>query len=73
MGGKHLGNDELGLPADGTWKVRFNSDWQGYSSDFGNAQSFDVGGRWNGRDGMPASGTLNNLGPYSVVILSKDN
>ncbi|MCP3098027.1 alpha amylase C-terminal domain-containing protein [Myxococcus sp. K15C18031901] len=72
FGGKQLSNYELGLPSDGTWKVRFNSDWQGYSGDFGNAQSFDVGGHWGGKDGLPASGALNNLGPYSVVILSKD-
>jgi 1,4-alpha-glucan branching enzyme len=72
FGGKQLTNYDLGLPSDGTWKVRFNSDWQGYAGDFGNAQSFDVGGHWGGRDGMPASGTLNNLGPYSVVILSRD-
>ncbi|AKF80266.1 glycosyl hydrolase [Myxococcus fulvus 124B02] len=72
FGGKHLSNYELGLPSDGTWKVRYNSDWKGYSDNFGDAQSFDVGGRWNGKDGLPASGSLNNLGPYSVVILSKD-
>nr|BDT32325.1 alpha-amylase family glycosyl hydrolase [Myxococcus sp. MH1] len=72
FGGKHLSDYELGLPSDGTWKVRYNSDWKGYSDNFGNAQSFDVGGRWTGKDGLPASGSLNNLGPYSVVILSKD-
>ncbi|WP_255509240.1 hypothetical protein [Myxococcus sp. CA005] len=37
--------------------------WQGCSGDFGNAQCFDVGGRWNAKDGMPASGALNTLGP----------
>jgi len=25
----------IGFPAAGTWKLRFNSDWQGYSKDFG--------------------------------------
>ncbi|QQR47663.1 hypothetical protein JKA73_17120 [Myxococcus xanthus] len=35
----------------------------GCSGDFGNAQRFAVGGRWSGKDGMPASGALNNLGP----------
>lgn len=62
---------EIGLPSDGTWKVRFNSDWQGYSQDFGNTPTFDVGGQWGGKDGQPAHGSL-ALGPYSVVVLSRD-
>lgn len=64
-------NYELGLPSDGTWKVRFNSDWQGYSPDFQDTDSFDVQGQWNGKDGLPASGKV-ALGPYSVIILSRD-
>jgi 1,4-alpha-glucan branching enzyme len=68
---KQFENYELGLPSDGTWKVRFNSDWNGYSPDFGNAQVFDVGGRWQGKDGMPASGSI-TVPPYSTLILSRD-
>lgn len=64
-------NYDIGLPSDGTWTVRFNSDWQGYSPDFGNTQTFDVGAQWGGKDGLPAHGSL-ALGPYSVVILSRD-
>ncbi len=26
----------LGLPGPGTWRVRFNSDWNGYDPGFGN-------------------------------------
>ena|GEM_PF-1957826 len=32
----------VGFPASGTWKLRFNSDWNGYSDDFSNHPSCDV-------------------------------
>ncbi len=35
----------IGFPAAGTWKLRFNSDWQGYSDDFQGHPSTDVGSR----------------------------
>ncbi|WNZ65439.1 hypothetical protein QEG98_18505 [Myxococcus sp. MxC21-1] len=35
----------------------------GCAGDFGHAERFDVGGGWNGKDGMPARGALNSLGP----------
>jgi 1,4-alpha-glucan branching enzyme len=69
--GKNFEHYDLGLPSDGTWKVRFNSDWSGYSSDFGNAKVFDVGARGQGKDGLPASGSI-TVPPYSTIILSKD-
>ncbi|MCP3139218.1 alpha-amylase family glycosyl hydrolase [Pyxidicoccus xibeiensis] len=62
---------ELGLPSDGLWRVRFNSDWQGYAPDFGNTPTHDVWSTWGGRDRMPARGGL-ALGSYSAVILSRD-
>jgi 1,4-alpha-glucan branching enzyme len=54
----------LNFPTDGTWKVRFNSSWKGYSSDFdemGVAESIAENGR----------GKL-DLAPYSAIILSQD-
>ena len=69
--GKYFQNYDIGLPSDGSWKVRFNSDGHGYSSDFGNAQVYPVEGRWQGKDGLAASGTV-TVPPYSVLILSKD-
>jgi 1,4-alpha-glucan branching enzyme len=54
----------IGVPREGVWRVRFNSDWQGYSADFGNTPSFDA----NAEAGSVAVA----LGPYSVVILSQD-
>lgn len=61
----------IGLPSAGLWKVRLNSDWDGYSDQFGNFQSYDVSAGDGGSDGLASSGVI-GLGPYSVVILSQD-
>ena len=60
----------IGLPAEGLWRVRFNSDWHGYSPLFGNHPSFDVQAEAQPQDGCPYSGTV-GLGPYAAVILSR--
>ncbi len=65
-------NYAIGFPRAGLWKVRFNSDWNGYDRSFGNHFSYDTvagQGEW---DGMPCSGNV-GIGPYSVIILSQDN
>ena len=59
-----LENYELKFPVAGTWKVRLNSDWQGYSSDFTNIHTDDV---IVGND----KGNV-TIAPYSVIILSQD-
>lgn len=61
----------IGFPADGVWRLRLNSDWQGYSEDFGNYSSTDVVAEAGGSDGLPSSGTI-SIGPYSVLIFSQD-
>lgn len=61
----------LGFPEAGRWRVRFNSDWDGYSSEFGNHASFDVETFAEPRDGMPFSAGV-SIGPYSALILSRD-
>ena len=60
----------IGFPRDGLWKVRFNSDWSGYSLDFGNQLSYDTTAGQPGRDGMPFSGNV-GIGRYTAVILSQ--
>lgn len=63
----------LGLPRPGFWRVRFNSDWNGYSPDFGNHPGFDTKAMtmpWGKTDGMVWAGKL-GIGPYSVLILSQ--
>jgi 1,4-alpha-glucan branching enzyme len=62
----------IGFPRGGEWRVRFNSDWQGYSADFGNFLSYDTTASGGGRDGMAYSGTI-GIGPYSAIILSQDD
>jgi 1,4-alpha-glucan branching enzyme len=57
-------NYELHFPQDGTWKVRLNSDYQGYSPDFTNAHTEDV--IVKDRKGTIA------ITPYSVIILSQN-
>jgi 1,4-alpha-glucan branching enzyme len=64
-------NYRVGLPRGGTWRVRFNSDWNGYSADYGNFPSNDVVADSWGYDGMAFSGNL-SVGPYSVVVFSQN-
>jgi 1,4-alpha-glucan branching enzyme len=59
----------IGLPNAGIWYLRFNSDWQGYCSDFSNIGS-NTTGWWGANQGMPANGNV-SLGPYSVCIYSQ--
>ena len=61
----------IGLPAEGRWRVRFNSDWEGYSDVFGDFAAYDVEASLEGQDGLPASGEV-GLGPYTALILSQD-
>ena len=61
----------LGFPRGGGWKVRFNSDWNGYSPDFGNHASYDTAAFDGPMDNMPCHGNV-GLGPYTVLILSQD-
>ena len=65
------GDYRIGLPAEGRWRVRFNSDWKGYSEAFSDAEAYDVEASGESQDGLPASGTV-GLGPYTVLILSQD-
>jgi 1,4-alpha-glucan branching enzyme len=61
----------IGLPRTGQWRVRFNSDWSGYSGDFSDWDSFDAEAQPGEFDGMPFHGAV-GLGPYSAVMLSQD-
>lgn len=61
---------QLGFPRDGVWKVRFNSDWNGYDAEFSNYLSRDMITDLGPKDDMPVSGNI-DIGPYSAVILSQ--
>ena len=59
----------IGFPRPGTWFLRFNSDWNGFSPDFSNVGYNTTAGP-GGNQGMPFDGNV-GLGPYSVCIYSQ--
>lgn len=61
----------VGFPAEGLWKLRLNSDWQGYSTAFTGTQEGDVVAEPHGYDNLPASAEV-TVGPYSVLVFSQD-
>jgi 1,4-alpha-glucan branching enzyme len=61
----------LGVPRAGLWRVRFNSDWDGYDPEFETVESLDTDSEAAPQDGMRQRIAV-GLGPYSVVILSQD-
>jgi 1,4-alpha-glucan branching enzyme len=62
----------IGLPRSGSWIVRFNSDWKGYSPDYQNLGIPDgrVIAEQQARDGLKYSGTV-VVPPYGILILSQ--
>ena len=72
FGNRSYDSYSLGFPRAGYWRVRFNSDWQGYSQDFGNQLGYDTLAASESRDGMPFQANV-GIGPYSVLILSQDS
>jgi 1,4-alpha-glucan branching enzyme len=63
-------NYNIGMPRGGTWYVRFNSDYKGYSSDFANTQSLNTNANGGGKDGLGYNASV-SIGAYSAVILSQ--
>jgi 1,4-alpha-glucan branching enzyme len=62
----------VGVPRAGRWRVRFNSDWDGYDPEFETIDSNDTDSTPEEHDGMGQRIGV-GLGPYSVVILSQDD
>ena len=60
----------VGFPTAGRWKLRFNSDWQGYSSLFEGHRSGDSEATPGSCDALPCSGSI-SIAPYSVLIYSQ--
>ncbi len=60
----------IGFPAAGTWKLRFNGDWQGYSDAFGGHPGADVVAEAGEYDGLPFHATL-SIGAYTALIFSQ--
>lgn len=64
-------NYRVGFPAEGLWKLRLNSDWQGYSGLFTGTEEGDVVAGAEHYDYLPASAEV-SIGPYSVLIFSQE-
>jgi 1,4-alpha-glucan branching enzyme len=61
----------IGVPRAGGWKVRFNSDWNGYDPAFSNYYSGDATARPGAMDGMAYVIDI-GVGPYTALVLSQD-
>lgn len=61
----------IGLPSGGHWRVRFNSDWEGYDEEFGNFESLDTEAEAGVYDDQPFHASF-GLAPYSVLVLSQE-
>ncbi len=59
----------IGLPRQGAWYLRFNSDWGAYSPDF-TSVGYDTTADGGANQNMPFSGNV-GLGPYSLIALSQ--
>ena len=66
-----FGNYTIGLPRSGGWRVRFNSDWNGYDPSFASVPGSDTSADGGPYDSLPFSGNL-GFGAYSALILSQD-
>ncbi len=58
----------LSLPGEGAWRLRLNTDWSGYSRDFGDHGAHDLEAAEDGGDGHGA--TL-SLGGYTALVYTR--
>ena len=65
FGNKQFDQYDLTFPRDGTWRVRFNSTWEGYSPDFKESPLADITPKGNRIGTVP-------MAPYAVYVLSQD-
>ncbi|MES2730579.1 MAG: alpha-amylase family glycosyl hydrolase [Bacteroidota bacterium] len=63
-------NYRIGFPASGMWRMRLNTDWEGYDQDFNNQPAFDTEAQDHPYDVFQHSGNI-SIGAYSVIILSQ--
>lgn len=66
-----LESQRIGLPAGGTWTLRFNSDAPMYSSLFGHVESYDLDAHPDGADGLDFHADV-TIAPYSVLVYSQE-
>lgn len=61
----------LGFPREGWWRVRLNSDWEGYSPAFDGHPADDVEARAPGLHGLSYQAEI-SVGAYTALVLSQD-
>jgi 1,4-alpha-glucan branching enzyme len=64
-------DERVGVPRAGRWRIRFNSDWDGYDPEFATVEAFDTDSQHIAWDGMADSIQM-SIGSYSVLVLSQD-
>jgi len=60
----------IGMPRPGRWRLRFNSDWNGYDESFTNWNTADVSAVPGPKDNLAYNANI-SIGPYSLVIFSQ--
>jgi 1,4-alpha-glucan branching enzyme len=60
----------IGMPRGGRWRVRFNSDWNGYDAGFNSWNSYDTNAVSGVKDGLAYNANV-GIGRYSMIILSQ--
>jgi 1,4-alpha-glucan branching enzyme len=63
-------NYNIGMPRPGRWRLRFNSDWNGYDESFTNWNTADVSAVPGPQDNLAYNANI-SIGPYSLVIFSQ--
>jgi len=61
---------DVGVPAGGAWRIRLDSDWRAYGSDFGGGQTGSVTALDQPYDGQPATLPV-KLGAYGAVVFTR--
>jgi 1,4-alpha-glucan branching enzyme len=69
---RHVADLRIGLPAPGRWRVRLNTDSPRYALEFGGHEAFDTDADGPAADGQ-AQSALMSVGPYSMVVLSRED
>ncbi|MBW3596006.1 MAG: alpha amylase C-terminal domain-containing protein [Planctomycetes bacterium] len=70
FGNRTYAGYSVGFPHPGAWRVRFNSDWSGYSPAFHNHASNDTVAHGGRLHDMPCHGDV-GIGCYTAIILSQ--
>lgn len=71
VGNRSYDSYRIGMPRPGLWHVRLNTDFHGYSADFGGQPTYNTSTDDWPRDGMPCSASI-GIAPYTATIFSQD-